>query len=222
MPFSPGLAGPTDRVEVGKDGPNPVLKASCTSAAGNAVPALRIRAVTDAFGSDGQYTSICEANFGPAIEAVGKKILSKLSSACLPRALLTSNGGVACQHGDRFGAGAGGVCANSCLDKASCTVTEIVGVGTPSQSSTKLDKCPIELWYPGDWRKDRDCGTNCPCWRIVKKDTKDCDPAASGSPYALDVLRQGQAAAGVMAEVRCMSSDRPWGGPELASLPQCL
>ncbi|MCA9664490.1 MAG: VWA domain-containing protein [Myxococcales bacterium] len=216
------IAGPTDRVEIGKDGNNPVLKASCTSAAGNAVPGIRIRAVVDEFQTDGQYTSICEANFGPALEAIGKKILGKLGGQCLPRPVLTPNGGVACQQGDRFGAGNGGVCATSCLDKVSCNVTEIVGQGTNNSQTTKIEKCPTNLWYPTDWRKERDCGAACPCWRIVKKDTKDCDPTASGSPYALDVLRNGEAPKGSVAEVRCLSSANKWGSQALGDTPQCI
>jgi len=46
------IAGDTSRVEVGMDGSNPVLKASCTSAQGEAAPAVRIHALVHAFAQE--------------------------------------------------------------------------------------------------------------------------------------------------------------------------
>jgi hypothetical protein len=215
------IAGPTDRVEVGKDGNKPVLRESCSSGAGVAVPGIRVKALIDAFAPDSQYTSICEADFGPALIALGKKILGKLGAQCIASPILTPNGGLACQQGDTYGPNL--VCGQNCLDMVSCDVIEIVAQGTPSQETTKVEKCPVELWYPGDWKKERDCGDFCPCWRIVRKETKDCDPAVDGSPYALDILRQGEAAKGTVAEARCFTSPARWGKDveALAKIPQC-
>ncbi|MCA9667499.1 MAG: carboxypeptidase regulatory-like domain-containing protein [Myxococcales bacterium] len=42
------IGGPTTRVEVGADGNNPVLRASCSSASGVAVPAIRLEALAKA------------------------------------------------------------------------------------------------------------------------------------------------------------------------------
>jgi hypothetical protein len=61
--FFAAVAGPTDRVEVGLESGNPTLKASCQSAMGLAVPAIRIRAVVEALNpgvSPKPFFSICE------------------------------------------------------------------------------------------------------------------------------------------------------------------
>jgi hypothetical protein len=63
--------------------PRPVCIAS--QKAGDAAPARRIVEVAKGFGENGVITSICEDDYGPALNAVITKIAGKLSGQCLPR-----------------------------------------------------------------------------------------------------------------------------------------
>jgi hypothetical protein len=49
----------------------------------------------------------------------------------------------------------------------------------------------------------------------------ECKPEQAGSPYGLEILRQGEPEKGSVALARCATSSAPWGGPELARMPQC-
>ena len=47
------------------------------------------------------------------------------------------------------------------------------------------------------------------------------DPAQDGSPYALDVLRRGEAPKGTAAKLHCLSADVTWGSAAADALRQC-
>ena len=66
------IAGPLDPVFVGKDGTYPVLKPSCQTQDGFAVPAIRINAVVQAFG--GVTGSICNPTFAPTLTAAAAQL----------------------------------------------------------------------------------------------------------------------------------------------------
>jgi hypothetical protein len=66
-----------------------VARPACTASggAGSATPARRIVEVARGFGENGVITSICEDDYGPALNTVIGKIAGKLSGQCLPRSL---------------------------------------------------------------------------------------------------------------------------------------
>ncbi|MCA9671806.1 MAG: hypothetical protein KC503_39675 [Myxococcales bacterium] len=209
------IAGPTGRVEVGKDGDNPVLKPGCSSSHGTSVPAVRLEALVNAFAPNSYFASSCDPNYPKLLYPIGKKIkqvLGGISPKCLPWPALTANGEVACRRDDRFAGDQR--CGTDCLDRAACTVTEIDG-----QNRSAISACPTELWYPASWSTERDCGSTCPCWRLVGKD--DCTGAIDGSPYALDVLRGGNVPAGGVVELKCRISKIGWESEALGKLPRC-
>jgi hypothetical protein len=84
--FLAAIAGPTDLVEVGVEGGNPVLKPSCQSANGVAVPAIRIQSLVSAFGPRGLFNrgldpagkevslNICATDYTPALRLLGARI----------------------------------------------------------------------------------------------------------------------------------------------------
>lgn len=65
--------------------PRPACRAN--GGAGDAAPARRMVEVARAFGSNGVVTSICEDDYGPALNAILAKIAAKLKGQCLPRKL---------------------------------------------------------------------------------------------------------------------------------------
>ena len=69
------IGGPTDKVEVGIDGSNPTLKASCQSANGFAVPAVRLKAVADSLAPSSSFDSICQTNLKTPMANLAKKIV---------------------------------------------------------------------------------------------------------------------------------------------------
>ncbi len=209
------ISGPTGRVAVGRDGNNPTLEPSCQSSAGVAAPALRIEQVVEAFGDDGHFSSICAGDFGPAMSAIGKKLQGRIGDQCIDNTLLTAEGTVACEAGDSFSPGK--ACKASCLERVSCELIE--GRSTDLAHGKKVDRCPARLWYPQDWQQQRDCGADCPCWRLVRKPGK-CGGADS-SPYALDILRDADPPKGTLAQMRCLVAPLRWGDARLSSHEAC-
>jgi hypothetical protein len=211
------IAGPTEPFAIGQEGPNPILKASCQSADGGAAPAVRLKAVADGLGKDGHFNpagvSICSSDFGPAMQAIGDKIVSKIAS-CLSAPPLTTTSTVACAAGDQLSPVA--TCEKTCLDEADCVVEEVADTSTGS--GEVVAKCPTALFDP----QVHDCGASCPCWRVVPR-PDDCPPAKMGSPYRFEILRQGatEPPKGSIAQVRCAASPAPWGSEAFAALPRC-
>jgi hypothetical protein len=83
------LVAPPSPIVVALEGANPVLKASCQSSNGVALPALRIQAVVQALGEDGLFNAgiedgervevnNCDTNFAPAMELLGQRIMAHL------------------------------------------------------------------------------------------------------------------------------------------------
>lgn len=70
---------------------------ACEGTGGSAAPARRIVETAQRFGANGIVQSICQDDFGPALEAIINKIASFLDRVCLPRALNPDeNGQVQC------------------------------------------------------------------------------------------------------------------------------
>jgi hypothetical protein len=76
------LAGPPSLVEVGLEGPNPVLEPTCQSINGGAYPAVRIHSVVSTFGADGLFNpgvvGSCAGDFSPALQLLGERIAAHL------------------------------------------------------------------------------------------------------------------------------------------------
>jgi hypothetical protein len=221
------IAGPTDIVEVGMDAQNPTLRPSCQTSMGRAAPAIRIKTLIDGFGKDGFFNkgtdqslqqdvpvNICSQDYSPALRLLGRKIVAKLGGQCVSLPPLTRNGGLACQKGDQLGNGK--VCNQSCLNMADCIVQEVTNQGTPQEKTTVVPKCADALFTNAS---NKDCGANCPCWRIIPKG--DCLPQRDGSPYGFEILRKGDATKGAVAITKCNITTDPWGSAKFSALPQC-
>jgi hypothetical protein len=227
--FTFAIAGPTEPFEVGVEGQNPVLKASCQSIKGTAVPAVRIEALIKAFGERGHFNdgidnagkavavNSCSNDFSPAMKRIADSLLGAIGGQCIGAPLLTKSGAVACHAGDRLGPGGSVACKAGCLDKVDCQVTEIVNQASLEEQRAVIDKCPVELFDPAI--KPDACGASCPCWRIIPR-PQDCTRPA-GSPYGLQIMRKGEAVKGAVAEAACATAPYGWDSGELAALPQC-
>jgi hypothetical protein len=223
------IAGPTEPFEVGQEGSNPVLKASCQSSNGIAVPGVRMEAMIKTFGERGHFNkgiddqgrpvevNICSTNFGPAMKLLGEVLVATLGGQCISAPPLTKAGAIACQAGDKFGPGGGTACRATCLDKVDCQVTEVINQSSPQEQRTVIDKCPPELFDPGI--KQDACGDKCPCWRIIPN--KECNPSANGSPYGLQIMRKGEAVKGAVAEAACATTPNKWDSQKFAEMAQC-
>jgi hypothetical protein len=201
------IAGPTSPVTVGKDGQNPSLGASCQSGSGFAVPALRIGSVIQAF--DGSVASICDNDFGPALAAIGASIRGRLGNQCVRLPLLTKDSQLVCTPG--VDAGGGKTCQKDTLRDADCVVDELIGGMDGKRVS--IPRCPAELFDPAV----ADCGTHCPCWRIVPRAADKCGPNASpkSTPFGLDVLHATEPVKGTMAEATCAAIPGLWGSAQM-------
>jgi hypothetical protein len=70
------IAGPSTPVVVGLEGQNPVLRPSCQTGTGVAVPPIRLQSVVDAFAPRSSFDSICTSDLSPTLRAVAKKIVA--------------------------------------------------------------------------------------------------------------------------------------------------
>jgi hypothetical protein len=77
------LTGPETPVSTAISYQNPELQPSCQSSNGSAVPAIRIKALLDGFGTASFFSSICDTSFGPPLKKLGTQIASQLGEACL-------------------------------------------------------------------------------------------------------------------------------------------
>jgi len=218
------IAGPTDKVDVGLDAMNPVLRPSCQTTMGKGVPAIRIRQVVEAFGAAGRFNqgiaasgqlvplSICSPDYSPALHLLAQQVTGTvmgLGAQCLPDPPLTSSGGLVCKAGEVLSSSVS--CQQSCLEQADCIVEETVNQG----AAVVVPRCDAASF---ENPANISCGGTCPCWRIVP-----AAGCASGgnAPYGFEILRSGAAAAGTTAKVTCRTSLHAWGSSELAALPQC-
>jgi hypothetical protein len=67
---------------------------SCQGPGGSAAPAVRLKELTDAFGGRGLFSSVCDADLGPALDHLGETVVKQLGSSCLAAApfRITDNG----------------------------------------------------------------------------------------------------------------------------------
>ena len=77
------IGGPTSSVEVGAQGSYPTLKPSCSSSAGFAVPAVRLKAVTDALAPSSSFDDICVNTLDQTMQTLAKSVAqAALLSPC--------------------------------------------------------------------------------------------------------------------------------------------
>jgi hypothetical protein len=224
------IGGPVEPFVVGQEGQNPMLKPSCQSADGSAVPDVRIASLVSMFGRGRGYfnagvdtagrpvdVNICSHDYSPAMRLLGEVIIATLGGQCISAPPITANGGIACDAGHDLGSGV--TCATSCLDRIDCVIQEaLAGDANP----VEVPKCPAELFAATPTVKD--CGASCPmegkCWRIIPD--AQCDPAKNGSPYALQIMRAGGKEPDQGRDiVDCAISLAKWGSADFSALPQC-
>ncbi|MCA9669007.1 MAG: VWA domain-containing protein [Myxococcales bacterium] len=207
------IATPTGRIEVryGADDKQADLVSPCP---GNddAKPALRLEAFSKAFNKEGSFDSICSGDFSAPLARLGERIVANLGGQCVPGALLDGNGGLVCRAGDALGpAASGAACQQSCLQQASCTVTDVA----PDGAQTALARCaPAQFDDPNN----TSCGETCPCWRIVPR--AECGKNGS-PPYGFEILRREEAPVGTTATFRCRGALAGWTSPEVLDIAQC-
>ena len=220
------IAGPPEPVRVRVFAGQPMLEPSCQlGRTVVATPGIRLNAFLQALSrtrGNHAVAQICEPGFGPALAAMGKRIIGRTVRPCLHWPPATSNGGVVCREGDLLGTGSDGwpvLCRKSCLEKADCQVEELTNEGTPQERQEPIPRCPDAVFLSGN----QACGTSCPCWRLVRTDNPDagCDPEVHGTPFMLEVLRSGAPPPTSNLIVRCVSPGVPWGSRDLATTPQC-
>jgi hypothetical protein len=70
------------------------MRPSCDTAMGRAYAPNRIVEVAEGFGENGIVQSICQEDFGPAIDAIVDRIASRLGATCLPTTKVRSTDGL--------------------------------------------------------------------------------------------------------------------------------
>ena len=219
------IAGGTDKISVGMVQDKPELIPSCQSVTGKGVPAVRIESFVSAFGKDGYFNvgtdstftqevpiNICSDDYSPALRHLGRQIVAKLGSQCVGNPPLTRQGGLACHKGTDLGQNK--TCTQSCLEKVDCIVEEVVN--RDSSTAKSVPRCADALFSNPN---SKDCGSACPCWRIVP--SAECLPSRDGSPWGFEILRKGEAPKGSTAAVKCNVTSQKWGSEAFAALPQC-
>ncbi len=116
--FVAGIIGnPTDPIVELRDG-KPHLQASCTSAAGDAAPGIRLNAFLKSFSDENSSTStICNEDLSDALTKIAAAIVEQLGDPCL-------NGDLRLNEGEPI-----------------CTVSDIQNRGTDGQTETIVAKC---------------------------------------------------------------------------------
>jgi hypothetical protein len=79
----------------------PQLGASCDGANGSGTPGVRLKAFADAFGTRGQFTSVCDTDLTPAMSKLGDSIVKEIGAACLVAAPVKESGVPDCRVTER-------------------------------------------------------------------------------------------------------------------------
>ena len=232
------IAGPTTAVHISDHNGNPNLDPSCVTKLGEARPAIRIESVVHSFAPrvldaeikagvpffvddkgvkrEQNLTSICNANFAPPLERLGRSIVATLRTICLQKPTITDNGGVICGKGDLLGTNYNGkqvTCAKGCLDQANLSIQE-----TQTTGGAAVPRCDKALFNPA-LAQDACTGASCPCWRLVPRDT--CRKRPGHTPYAVEIMRTGKPPRSAQLNVCALKSVFSWGSTVIAGMPQC-
>jgi hypothetical protein len=79
------ITGPVGPVVVGMGAGGPMMMPTCKSSAGTGYPSIRLSSFVSAFGNRGTMTSICDGDFGPALDNLGNLVVEQVQLTwCLP------------------------------------------------------------------------------------------------------------------------------------------
>ena len=131
--------------------------------------------LVDAFGDNGVIESICQDDFGPALDRIAERIAVVLTPGCIPDLLLDADGNTANGH------------------QPDCRVIDRV----PNEITGMTQDTIIENIC--DNMADPDSSTNKPCFLVAK--TPEC---TIGGGWRADVYRDGEAAPGTLMVVECL------------------
>lgn len=81
--FVAGIIGNNDDIVIELDDGKPTLKEACSSAAGQATPAIRLLALLNAFSSTNTSTTICDEDLSDAITLIANAIKDEVDQACM-------------------------------------------------------------------------------------------------------------------------------------------
>ncbi len=142
-PVTPSPTGVGHNMVVGLDDQsNPDLQYSCTTAVDGAVPTIRIYNLIAAFNEEEDlaqwaYSSICSADYTPALSGIGNKIKDILEFQCLPSPLKGCS-----DVGVEFGTPrAAQTCAVNERCAAHCVVKDIFERGLPGEAEYEVPPC---------------------------------------------------------------------------------
>ncbi|MFH2006511.1 MAG: hypothetical protein ABI333_08000 [bacterium] len=159
-PVTPSPSGTGHNMVVGLDDlSQPDLQYSCTTAVDGAVPGIRIYNLIEAFNDEEDiagwaYTSICSADYSPALQGIGNKIKDILEFQCLP-APLKGCADVGVEFGEPR---APFTCAVNAQCLAECQVIDVFQRGTVNEAQYNVPRC-LDVLASGDlspwWNSDR-------------------------------------------------------------------
>jgi hypothetical protein len=120
----------------------------CEGKNGKATAALRTQEFVNSFGTNGSLHSICDADFGPAMDIIGKKLAAKLGNPCINAPLLDTD-------------------AKTAGVQPECIVTDVVPAAGGAVTNNVLPQCksggPMPCW---NLVKDTDNCTTAQGYRI--------------------------------------------------------
>ncbi len=161
------------------------VEPACTNGVnGSAAPGLRLKQFVDSF-EGGLVQSICQDDFGPALEKIARVIDAKLTPGCIPELLLDSD---LDGKNDKF--------------VPECQVTERVPNDATGAVEEKLvaNKC--------DNQTDPAASGNKPCYAVIRDPSCAAVDMNAAGGWRADVYREGEAAAGTVQVVRCRTCAR--------------
>jgi hypothetical protein len=204
----------------GLEGERAKLIPSCTGespsdADADAYPPVRIVEVARGFGANGVVQSICQKDFGPAMDAIIRVIIDKLDGLCLPKPLVRkANGTVPCNviwELPKAGEEAPGT-PTACTGPG--TFLEPVDEGRPAVNSRggqncKVRQLPVEQsrtvpegqgWYYDDFAED--LATKC-----------------GGQPQRVSFTDSGRPGNGVVVSLECLNETQHLPSTDTRRMP---
>jgi hypothetical protein len=134
-----GISGNPEPVVVGTDPENPqhpALVPSCTSAAGKADPAIRLKALLDQFPDRNSFTTICNEDLSDALQQIAELLKEAIGNPCIQATL---------------------------REPIECSVSDVVHPGADNQTETLLPECNAAEDLD---TTDSPNSTNLPCWHL--------------------------------------------------------
>jgi hypothetical protein len=163
------------------------LEPACSSTNGSAAPGLRINQFVKAFG--GRVESICQDDFGPALESIASVIGTRLMPGCISALLLDSD-----------------LDGKNNQFVPDCQVTERV----PNDATGLIKMTPIPNRC--DNETDPAAATNKPCYTVVRD--SGCIGPLAGAGWRANVFRNGAPAPGTVDVVTCRTCSDKSDSPE--------